>query len=169
MSWIVDTHSTEDLVIIKPNHIITHLTTFQHLKGTYGIQKEMLIMCWALNRGWGNHISEDKYQKTMEYCIPQTSEWYNTEDSKFWSLLSWKKYLCKFMDNNSNILFTPPRSLPITPQKIEVAVELSDLVQLSVGFTKWKTCYNIILPSGWYWLETRKRHQFLLHAIPNLC
>ena len=51
MSRIVDTHSTENPVIIEPNHIITHLTTFRRPKGTYGIQKETLVVCWALNRG----------------------------------------------------------------------------------------------------------------------
>ena len=53
MSQIVDAKATEDKnpVIIEPNHIITHLTTFWHPEGTYGIQKRTLIMCWALNRG----------------------------------------------------------------------------------------------------------------------
>ena len=51
MSRIVDAQSTENPVIIEPNHIITHVTTFQRPEGTYGIQRETLIVCWALNRG----------------------------------------------------------------------------------------------------------------------
>ncbi|KAJ7060357.1 hypothetical protein C8F01DRAFT_1292717 [Mycena amicta] len=37
--------------IIEPRHITTHLTTVHAEKGTFGINKETLIVCWSLNRG----------------------------------------------------------------------------------------------------------------------
>jgi len=48
MSNVIDTHSMEEPVIIEPNHTVTDLTTFRRPKG---IQKETLVVCWALNRG----------------------------------------------------------------------------------------------------------------------
>ncbi len=48
---IVDDKPADQLLIIEMHHIITHLTTFQRPLGTYGINKETLITCWALNRG----------------------------------------------------------------------------------------------------------------------
>lgn len=51
MTQIVDATPSESLVIIEPIHIVTHLTTFLRPKGTYGIDKETLIICQALNRG----------------------------------------------------------------------------------------------------------------------
>lgn len=51
MSRIVDMVSSAKLAIIEPNHIITHLTTFKRPAGTYGIGRDTLVVCWALNRG----------------------------------------------------------------------------------------------------------------------
>lgn len=51
MTKIVDALPSQSLVIIEPIHIITHLTTFLRPKGTYGINKETIIICQALNRG----------------------------------------------------------------------------------------------------------------------
>ncbi len=48
---IVDNKPSDQLLIIEMHHIITHLTTFQRPLGTYGIDKETLVICWALNRG----------------------------------------------------------------------------------------------------------------------
>ena len=51
MTRIVDALPSENLLIIEPIHIITHLTTFRRPAGTYGIPRETLIICSALNRG----------------------------------------------------------------------------------------------------------------------
>ena len=53
MTKIIDAAPSDDnaLVIIKPTHIITHLTTFRRPEGTYSIQQKTLVICWALNRG----------------------------------------------------------------------------------------------------------------------
>ena len=51
MTHIVDALPSENLLIIEPTHIVTHLTTFRRPAGTYGIPRETLIICSALNRG----------------------------------------------------------------------------------------------------------------------
>ena len=53
LTKIVDATSLDDSVlqIIKPTHIITHLTTFRHPEGTYSIPQKTLMICWVLNRG----------------------------------------------------------------------------------------------------------------------
>lgn len=48
---VVDLQPSPGLVIIEPKHIITHLTTFKRPAGTYGIGREILVVCRALNRG----------------------------------------------------------------------------------------------------------------------
>lgn len=48
---IVDLAPSGALVIIETSHIVTHLTTFQRPARTYGISRESLVVCWALNRG----------------------------------------------------------------------------------------------------------------------
>lgn len=48
---VVDASPSQQLCIIEPRHILTHLTVYKRLKGTYGINKEILVMSWALNRG----------------------------------------------------------------------------------------------------------------------
>ena len=42
---------SQDIIVIEPQHIITHLTTYRRPAGTYGIQQEILVICWAMNRG----------------------------------------------------------------------------------------------------------------------
>ena len=51
MTRIVDALPSDGLVIIEPTHIVIHLTTFSRPKGTYGIDQETMVICWALNRG----------------------------------------------------------------------------------------------------------------------
>lgn len=54
MTRIVDAEASKEdseLVVIEPAHIVTHLTTFHRPAGTYGIDKDILVVCWALNRG----------------------------------------------------------------------------------------------------------------------
>lgn len=48
---IVDCELLDQLIIVEQHHIITHLTTYRRPSGTYGIPKETLVICWALNRG----------------------------------------------------------------------------------------------------------------------
>lgn len=48
---IVDARQSNQLCIIEPRHVITHLTVYKRPKGTYGINQEFLVICWALNRG----------------------------------------------------------------------------------------------------------------------
>lgn len=50
-SKIVDVEPSNNLIIIEPDHIITHLTTFERPVNTYGINSKTLVICWALNRG----------------------------------------------------------------------------------------------------------------------
>lgn len=48
---VVDTVLSDSILVIEPQHIITHLTTFKRPAGTYGIPTETLVICWALDRG----------------------------------------------------------------------------------------------------------------------
>lgn len=48
---IFDLQPSANLVIIELKHIITHLTTLKRPAGTYGINRETLVVCQALNRG----------------------------------------------------------------------------------------------------------------------
>lgn len=48
---IVYAAESNNFCIIEPRHILTHLTVFKRPKGTYGINRELLVICWALNRG----------------------------------------------------------------------------------------------------------------------
>jgi len=51
MSQIVDVQPSKNIILLRPDYIITHLTTYQRPKGTYHIDQDTLIVCWALNRG----------------------------------------------------------------------------------------------------------------------
>jgi len=51
LTRVVDVLPSDDLVIIELTHIITHLTTFQRQAGTYGVDRDALVICSALNRG----------------------------------------------------------------------------------------------------------------------
>jgi hypothetical protein len=48
---VVSLEHSEIYDIIQPQHIITHLTMRRRPKGTYGIGRDFLIVCWGLNRG----------------------------------------------------------------------------------------------------------------------
>ncbi|KAJ7241524.1 hypothetical protein B0H12DRAFT_1250312 [Mycena haematopus] len=47
----VDAAQSNRFLIIEPRHILTHLSVFKRPKGTYGINRDILIICWASNRG----------------------------------------------------------------------------------------------------------------------
>ncbi|KAI0037290.1 hypothetical protein FA95DRAFT_1507114, partial [Auriscalpium vulgare] len=47
---IFDAQPSEEVVVIEPKHILTHITTLQRPPGAYGIQQPTLVACWALNR-----------------------------------------------------------------------------------------------------------------------
>ncbi|KAJ7303543.1 hypothetical protein DFH08DRAFT_758982 [Mycena albidolilacea] len=47
----VDAELSNQFCIIEPTRILTHLTFYHRAKGTYGINKRILVVCWALNRG----------------------------------------------------------------------------------------------------------------------
>ncbi|KAF8219816.1 hypothetical protein L208DRAFT_1337527, partial [Tricholoma matsutake] len=51
MTCIVDAIPSNTNIIIEPAHIITHVVTFQRPVGTYNIGREVLVVCWAPNRG----------------------------------------------------------------------------------------------------------------------
>ncbi|KAJ6524069.1 hypothetical protein DFH09DRAFT_937439 [Mycena vulgaris] len=48
---VVDAAESNRFCIIEPRHILMHLTVFTRPKGTYGINRKILVICWALNRG----------------------------------------------------------------------------------------------------------------------
>ncbi|KAJ6523268.1 hypothetical protein DFH09DRAFT_1286690 [Mycena vulgaris] len=48
---VVDAAPSGRFCIIEPRHILTHLPVYKRPKGTYGIDRELLVICWALNRG----------------------------------------------------------------------------------------------------------------------
>ncbi len=51
MTRAVDAILSDKVHVIEPKHIITHLTTYTRPSGTYGINRDILEVCWALNRG----------------------------------------------------------------------------------------------------------------------
>jgi hypothetical protein len=51
MSKIVEVEPSDEMIVIEPEHIITHLTTYETGGHLYGIKTKVLIICWALNRG----------------------------------------------------------------------------------------------------------------------
>lgn len=48
---VVDASPSFNFVVIEPEHILTHLTAYRRPMGTYGIMKDILVVCWSLNRG----------------------------------------------------------------------------------------------------------------------
>lgn len=50
-SILVDATASGILCIIEPQHILTNVTVLKRPKGTYGINRDTLAICWALNRG----------------------------------------------------------------------------------------------------------------------
>jgi hypothetical protein len=57
MSKIVEVKPSEDMVVLEPEHIITHLTTYKTRGDIYGIRREVLLVCWALNRGRKEYVA----------------------------------------------------------------------------------------------------------------
>lgn len=51
MTQTVDALPSDNIIIIEPMHIITHVTIYPRPAGTYAISKDVLNVCWALNRG----------------------------------------------------------------------------------------------------------------------
>ncbi|KAJ7640603.1 hypothetical protein B0H17DRAFT_1148938 [Mycena rosella] len=49
---VVDAQPSRTVCIIKPRHILTHLTVYKRPKGTFGIDRDILTICSSLNRGW---------------------------------------------------------------------------------------------------------------------
>lgn len=56
MSKIVEVEPLDAMLVIEPEHIITHLTTFKTDGNFYGINRTVLIICWALNRGRKEYV-----------------------------------------------------------------------------------------------------------------
>jgi hypothetical protein len=48
---IVDASASVNFCIIELKDVITHLTVYKQPKGIFGIHKDILVICWALNRG----------------------------------------------------------------------------------------------------------------------
>jgi hypothetical protein len=48
---IMDASPSEERHIIRPSQIITPIATYDRPSGTYGIGTNILVICWALNRG----------------------------------------------------------------------------------------------------------------------
>lgn len=57
MTKIVEVEPSEDTVIIEPEHILTHLTTYKIDGDIYGIEREVLLVCWGLNRGRKEYVA----------------------------------------------------------------------------------------------------------------
>lgn len=51
---IIDAAPSDRVQIIKPSQIITNLATYKRPRGTFGIGRDALIICWALGRGRRN-------------------------------------------------------------------------------------------------------------------
>ncbi|KAK7058235.1 hypothetical protein R3P38DRAFT_2496785 [Favolaschia claudopus] len=51
MCKVVEIQATANTIILETQHIITHLVTWKRPAGTYGIDRETLAVCTALNRG----------------------------------------------------------------------------------------------------------------------
>ncbi|KAK7040034.1 hypothetical protein R3P38DRAFT_2514278 [Favolaschia claudopus] len=51
-SMLVNSQPSEEVLLVQPQHIITHLTCAKKPAGTYkNINKNTLAICWGLNRG----------------------------------------------------------------------------------------------------------------------
>ncbi|PPQ74622.1 hypothetical protein CVT26_007466 [Gymnopilus dilepis] len=48
---ILDSQLTDELIIIELTHILTHITIYKRPPGTYGINRETIVVCSALDRG----------------------------------------------------------------------------------------------------------------------
>jgi hypothetical protein len=50
MSKIVEVNLLEEIIVVEPKHIITHLTTYKTEGSIFGISRPIRLVCWALNR-----------------------------------------------------------------------------------------------------------------------
>ncbi|KAJ7085455.1 hypothetical protein B0H15DRAFT_783012 [Mycena belliarum] len=48
---VVEARPSGHICIIEPRHIITHLAVYKRPVGTFGIDRDILTVCWSLNRG----------------------------------------------------------------------------------------------------------------------
>jgi hypothetical protein len=55
MSKIVEVKPLPDILLIEPEHIITHLAAYK-TSGIHGIEREIFLVCWALNRGRKEYV-----------------------------------------------------------------------------------------------------------------
>ncbi|KAJ6603447.1 hypothetical protein DFH09DRAFT_899158, partial [Mycena vulgaris] len=46
---VVDASPSFNFVVIEPEHMLTHLTVYKRPMGTYGIMRDLLVVCWSLN------------------------------------------------------------------------------------------------------------------------
>ncbi|KAJ7715631.1 hypothetical protein B0H16DRAFT_1805033, partial [Mycena metata] len=51
LSKIVEVQPSANLLLIEPEHIITHITAHKVSGQDFGIERELLLVCWALDRG----------------------------------------------------------------------------------------------------------------------
>lgn len=51
MAEVVDPEPSDNIIVIEPRDIITHLTTLKRPAGTFDCAGEILVICWALNHG----------------------------------------------------------------------------------------------------------------------
>ncbi len=49
-SRTVDIILDDNVFVMEPQHIITHLTTLERPAGTYGIKQKFQVVCWGLDR-----------------------------------------------------------------------------------------------------------------------
>lgn len=55
-SKIVEVAPSNDILVIEPEHIITHLTTYETRGDIYRIPRNVLVVCWALDRGRKEYV-----------------------------------------------------------------------------------------------------------------
>ncbi|KAJ6530239.1 hypothetical protein B0H19DRAFT_967761 [Mycena capillaripes] len=51
MTKIVEDAPSGPMLLIEPEHITTHLATYKPTKNSFGIGRDIRLVCWALNRG----------------------------------------------------------------------------------------------------------------------
>lgn len=48
---VVKSEPSNLIFIIEPQHIISHVAIYKRPQGTYGVNRDIMTVCWALNRG----------------------------------------------------------------------------------------------------------------------
>ncbi|KAJ6481128.1 hypothetical protein C8R45DRAFT_776350, partial [Mycena sanguinolenta] len=51
MAAVVYTEPETDSIVIKPRHIISHLSAWKRPADIYDTDEAVMVICWALNRG----------------------------------------------------------------------------------------------------------------------